>query len=198
MNSNTPSSKPVSQSNLSIHQMAVIAFISALMCILGPMSIPIGAVPISFTNFVIFLAAYLLGTRSGTISYCIYLLIGFAGLPVFSGYTGGIAKLAGPTGGYLIGFIFTAVISGLFIQKSHGKTWFCILGMVIGMLVAYVFGTIWFVIETDCTLRYALTICVFPFLIGDAVKILISTKIGPMLRGALNKAHLLEFPDRKN
>ena len=198
MNSNNPSSKPVSQSNLSIHQMAVIAFVSALMCILGPMSIPIGAVPISFTNFVIFLAAYLLGTKSGTISYCIYLLIGFAGLPVFSGYTGGIAKLAGPTGGYLIGFIFTAVVSGLFIQKSHGKTWFSILGMAIGMLVAYLFGTIWFVIEAGCTLWYALTVCVFPFLIGDAVKILLSTKIGPTLRGALIKAHLLEVPDRKN
>ena len=197
MNYGTHSSKPVSQSKLSVYQMAVIAFMSALMCILGPMSIPIGAVHISFTNFVIFLAVYLLGTKLGTISYCIYLLIGFSGLPVFSGYTGGIAKLAGPTGGYLIGFLFTAVISGIFIQKSHGKIWISILGMTIGMLAAYLFGTIWFIVEADCTLWYALTVCVFPFLIGDAIKILISVKFGPLLRRALNKADLLEFSNRK-
>lgn len=189
---NLNSSKPVSQSNLSIHQMAVIAFMSALMCVLGPLSIPIGAVPISFTNFVIYLAVYLLGTKSGSISYCIYLLIGLAGLPVFSGYSGGLAKLAGPTGGYLIGFIFMAAISGIFIQKSHGTAWISILGMTIGTLIAYLFGTVWFVIEADCTLWYALTVCVFPFLIGDAVKIILSSKIGPLLRSALKKAHLLE------
>ena len=198
MNSNTPSSKPVSRSNLSIHQMAVIAFMSALMCILGLMSIPIGAVPISFTNFVIYLAVYLLGPKLGTISYCIYLLIGLTGLPVFSAYSGGLAKLAGPTGGYLAGFIFMAIISGIFIQKSHGKVWISVLGMVIGTLIAYLFGTIWFVIEADCTFWYALTVCVFPFLIGDAVKILLSAKIGPLLRGILSKAHLLESLDRKD
>ncbi len=191
MNSNT-------HSNLSIHQMAIIAFMSALMCILGPMSIPIGAVPISFTNFVIYFTLYLLGPRLGTISYCIYLLIGFAGLPVFSGYSGGLAKLAGPTGGYLIGFIFMSVIAGISIQKSRGNLWISVLGMTIGTLIAYLFGTIWFVIEADCTLWYALTVCVFPFLIGDAVKILLSAKIGPMLRGILSKANLLESLDKKN
>ncbi|MFR3344509.1 MAG: biotin transporter BioY [Anaerobutyricum sp.] len=81
------------------------AIMAALMCILGPMSIPIGAVPISFTNLVIYLTVYLLGAKKGCISYLIYMLLGVVGLPVFSGYTGGIAKLAGPTGGYLVGFI---------------------------------------------------------------------------------------------
>lgn len=198
MNSKTSSSNPASPSTMSIYQMAVIAFMSALMCILGPLAIPIGPVPISLTNFVVFLAVYLLGTKSGTISYCIYLLIGLAGLPVFSGYSGGLAKLAGPTGGYLIGFIFTTVITGIFIQKSHGKTWIAICGMIIAMLVAYLFGTIWFVIEADCTLWYALTVCVFPFLIGDAIKIILSSKIGPMLYSALHKARLLESPGRKD
>ena len=84
------------QPALSIHQMAMIALMTALTCILGPLSIPIGAVPISFTNFVIFLTVYLLGAKLGAISYCIYLLLGLAGLPVFSAYSGGFAKLAGP------------------------------------------------------------------------------------------------------
>ena len=73
------------KSKLSIHQLTAAALMTALMCILGPLSIPIGAVPISFTNLVIYLAVYLLGTRLGTISYLVYLLLGAAGLPVFSG-----------------------------------------------------------------------------------------------------------------
>ena len=87
--------------NESVKTMTMCAIMAALMCILGPMSIPIGAVPISFTNLVIYLTVYLLGAKKGCISYLIYMLLGVVGLPVFSGYTGGIAKLAGPTGGYL-------------------------------------------------------------------------------------------------
>ena len=113
-------------------------------------------------------------------------------LPVFSAYSGGLAKLAGPTGGYLIGFIFMSIISGIFIKQGKGKILPSILGMAIGTAVAYLFGTIWFMIESGSTLMYALTACVFPFLIGDAVKILLASNIGPLIRSALQKAHLLE------
>lgn len=192
MNSEPNTPTTTVKSKLSIYQMSAIALMTALLCILGPMSIPIGAVPISFTNFVIYLAVYLLGTKLGTLSYMAYLLLGMAGLPVFSAYSGGLAKLAGPTGGYLVGFIFMAVICGVFIKKCHGKPLFSILGMAVGTLVAYLFGTAWFIIEARCTLWYALTACVFPFLIGDALKILLASNIGPLLRSALQKAHLLE------
>ncbi len=192
MNQKNNASPGIAKTGLSIYQIAVTALMTALMCILGPLSIPIGPVPISLTNFVIYITLYLLGTKLGTISYCIYLLLGTAGLPVFSAYSGGLAKLTGPTGGYLIGFIFMAIISGIFIQTYHGKTLFAILGMTIGTLVAYLFGTIWFVFEANCTIWYALTVCVFPFLIGDAIKILLSSKIGIQLHNALNKANLLE------
>ena len=192
MNSEFTPQTSVTKSKLTIYQMSAIALMTALFCILGPMSIPIGAIPISFTNFVAFLAVYLLGTKLGTLSYLVYLLLGTTGLPVFSSYTGGFAKLIGPTGGYLIGFIFTSVISGIFIKKYHGKALFSILGMGLGMLVAYLFGTAWFIMEADCTLWYALTACVFPFLLGDALKILLASNIGPLIRNALHKAHLLE------
>ena len=177
---------------MSNRQMAVIALMTALMCILGPMSIPIGAIPISFTNLVIYITAYLLGTKFGAISYCIYLLIGMVGIPVFSGFSGGPAKLAGPTGGYLIGFLFIAIISGIFIQKGHGKNAISILGMILGTLVAYIFGTIWFVIQAECTVMYALTVCVFPFLIADGIKIIVASKVGPLIQNTLHKAHLLD------
>lgn len=81
------------------------ALMTAVTCILAPLSVPIGPVPISFTNLAIYLSLYLLDWKRGTLSYFLYLLIGFAGLPVFSGFTGGVAKLAGPTGGYIVGFI---------------------------------------------------------------------------------------------
>ena len=192
MNSNSNTQTSAAKSKLTIYQMAATALMTALFCILGPMSIPIGAIPISFTNFVVFLAVYLLGTKLGTLSYLVYLLLGTAGLPVFSAYSGGLAKLAGPTGGYLIGFIFTSIICGIFIKKCHGRPIFSILGMVIGMIVAYLFGTAWFILEAKCTLWYALTACVFPFLLGDALKILLACNIGSLIRNALQKAHLLE------
>ena len=187
---NTPTS--ATRSKLTIYQMAAVSLMTALLCILGPMSIPIGAIPISFTNFVIYLTVYLLGTKLGTFSYLIYLLLGTAGLPVFSAYSGGLAKLAGPTGGYLIGFIFMSVICGIFITKSKGKALPSVFGMAIGTAVAYLFGTIWFMAESGSTLMYALTACVFPFLIGDGIKILLASSIGPLIRRALQKAHLLE------
>ena len=95
------------------YAITVTALMTAVTCILAPLSIPIGPVPISLTNLAIYISLYLLGWKRGTISYLIYLLIGLVGIPVFSGFTGGPAKLAGPTGGYIIGFIVMAVIAGL-------------------------------------------------------------------------------------
>ena len=99
--------------------LALIGLMAAITCIMGPFSIPLpfNLVPISLTNLVIYFTMYILGMKKGTISYCIYLLIGLVGLPVFSAFTGGPGKLLGPTGGYLIGFIFLALISGFFIDK---------------------------------------------------------------------------------
>ena len=87
---------------LTTYQMSVTALMAAAMCVLGPLTVPIGAVPISLANFVICLTAWLLGPKFGTLSVAVYLLIGLVGVPVFSGYGAGIAKLAGPTGGYLV------------------------------------------------------------------------------------------------
>ena len=112
------------------YEMTVTALMTAVTCILAPLSIPIGPVPISFTNLAIYLSLYLLGWKRGTISYLVYLLIGLVGVPVFSGFTGGIGKLAGPTGGYIIGFIAMAVIAGLVIDKCHNR-WLQLLGILL-------------------------------------------------------------------
>ncbi len=186
-------SKEVKQQNqkTSTSQMTLVGLMAAVTCILAPMSIPLpGGVPISLTNFVIYLTVFLLGWKKGTLSYCIYLLIGLIGLPVFSGFSGGIGKLAGPTGGYLIGFIFMAMISGYFIEAFPGKIYMYIIGMALGTAVDYICGTVWFMMQTQMTLGATLAACVLPFLIGDVLKIMIATLTGPMLRQYLVKAGL--------
>ena len=119
---------------LTTKQMTLIALMTALTCILGPLSIPLpfSPVPISFTNLVLYFSVFVLGTKFSTISYIVYLLIGLVGLPVFSGFSGGPAKVAGPTGGYLVGFVFLTVIAGFFVEHFKGKLSFAVLGMVLG------------------------------------------------------------------
>lgn len=171
--------------NSKTRNMTVCAIMAALMCILGPMSVPIGPIPISLTNLVIYLTVYLLGTKKACISYLVYMLLGAVGLPVFSGFAGGIGKLAGPTGGYLVGFIFMTVICGVIMERFQRKaipTW---LGMVLGTLVAYLFGTVWFVVQTQSAVMYALTACVFPFIPFDLIKITIAILLGKAVRKRL-------------
>ena len=102
---------------LSTRNLTEIAVITALLCVLGPLTIPIGPVPISLAPLAILLGVYILGMKRGTIACMMYLLIGAIGLPVFSGFSGGLGKLAGPTGGYLLGYIFLALIAGFFIDR---------------------------------------------------------------------------------
>lgn len=177
---------------LTVYQMTTTALMTAVLCILGPISVPIGAVPVSFTMVAIYFAVYLIGPKFGTISYLLYLLIGIVGLPVFSGYQGGPAKLAGPTGGYLVGFIITAIVAGIVIDKFDGKILPSICGMVVGLAASYVLGTIWFILQSGYTLEAALAACVFPFLIFDTIKILFAALVGPVIRKQLQKAHLIK------
>ncbi len=175
---------------LSIQQLSVIGVMTAVICILAPLSIPIGVVPISFTNLAVYIALYVLGVKKGTISYLVYLCIGFIGVPVFSGFTSGPGKLFGPTGGYLVGFIFMAVIAGIFIDRFTDKMYLCFLGLVIGTLVSYLLGTLWLAYVGEMNLKAALAAGVIPFIPGDLAKIVISMLIGPQIRKQLIKAGL--------
>lgn len=174
-----------------IYQFACCALMAALMCIFGPMSVPIGPVPVSLTNLVIYFTVYLIGMKGATVSYLIYMLLGIVGLSVFSGYQGGLAKVAGPTGGYLVGFILMALICGFVMEKSNVNIPITVVGMIVGTLVAYAFGTVWFVQLMDVTYSYALTVCVFPFIPFDLAKIGIATVLGKVVRMALIRANLI-------
>ncbi|NLD48618.1 MAG: biotin transporter BioY [Clostridiaceae bacterium] len=173
-----------------VYQIVTIGIMAAVICILGPLSIPIGVIPISFTNLAIYFVLYALGMIKGTISYIVYMFIGFVGVPVFSGFTGGPLKLLGPTGGYIIGFIFMALISGVVIDKFFDKWYLCFAGMVSGTAVCYIFGTLWLSYQANMPISAALFAGVIPFIPGDLAKILIAACLGPRIRKRLITAKL--------
>lgn len=180
------------KNKISIYQIVLMALMAALTCVLAPNSLPIGPVPISLTNLVIYFSVFILGPWYGTGSYCIYFLLGIVGLPVFSNYEGGLGKIAGPTGGYIVGFILMALIGGICIKLSKRNLIVTMLGWVVGTLVAYAFGTVWFVKVLGCTYQYALGMCVYPFILLDLIKIVLGTLLGKSVYLALKKAGLLE------
>jgi len=169
---------------------ALIAVMTAVTCVLAPLSIPIGPVPISLTNLAIYFGLYILGTKKETISYLVYMLIGLAGVPVFSGFTGGPGKLLGPTGGYIIGFVPMAILAGLVIDKTKGKLIPSLLAMVAGTAVCYVFGTVWLAYQGQMDFMKALFLGVIPFIPGDLIKMVLAAFFGLRIRKQLHKAGL--------
>lgn len=147
----------------------------ALIAVCSWISIPL-TIPFTLQTFAVCLATALLGTKRGTATVLVYILLGLIGVPVFAGFTSGVGRLMGPTGGYIIGFIFTAIVVGLITEKFGKSTPVLAISMVVGILVCYAFGTVWFVVVYSRTKEAiafgsALSMCVIPYLIPDAVKI---------------------------
>ena len=170
------------------------AVCAALTCVLAPIAVPIaGTVPITLATFAVMLSGVLLGGRLGALSQIIYLIIGAVGVPVCAGYTPALPKLLGPTGGYLIGYIPLAFLCGAIYGKwgkpARGAKKYAVLlgGMLVGNIVLYAFGTAWFCILNHVGVLYALTLCVVPFLLGDALKIAVVMLLAPQLEKALAK-----------
>lgn len=178
---------------IKIQDITMIGLMAALICILGPLSVtfPFTPIPISFTNLAIYFVIMVAGWKKGTISYLVYLLIGAVGIPVFSGFGAGLAKIAGPTGGYLAGFIFLALISGFFVEKFPDNYLMIVLGMILGTAVTYAFGTLWLCGQMNLTFVQGLYAGVIPYLPGDAVKILIGVVAGQSVRKSVRRAVFL-------
>ena len=162
------------------------AVMAALICIAGPLTIAVGPIPLSLATFAIYMAGAVLGPKRGTAAAALYLLIGIIGVPVFSGFTGGFQKLAGVTGGYLIGYMPCAFLSGLGGEKdSPARKWLLPVLMTAGTILLYLIGTAWFMVQTGNTLAAALSMCVLPFLPGDAAKIIAATLLSAPVRKAV-------------
>ena len=174
----------------SVRNMAFTALFAAILCAVAPFSIFVGPIPLSFATFIIYLAAGTLDFKSSVASVVLYVFIGAVGLPVFTGFEGGFHKIAGVTGGFIMGYILCAAAIGC-ANMAFGKMNFgkksptYILGMTIGTLLLYTCGTAWFVLQTGTPFLASLMMCVVPFLSGDAVKIAAAAIIAPQLRRAI-------------
>lgn len=142
-------------------------------------------VPFTLQTFAIFLTILVLGTWKGFFVVLSYIALGLVGLPVFSGFKSGIAAIAGPTGGYILGFLLTAIVTGKLLEFLPDKRSYRFLSMFIGLFVCYAFGTFWFVnMYTKATMSFskALSLCVIPFIIPDILKILLADYIARLLK----------------
>jgi biotin transport system substrate-specific component len=185
----------------SSNQLRMIVFASLLAALMAAgayLAIPIGPVPIVLQNMFVFLAGLLLGSRWALASVAVYLLTGALGLPVFAGGMGGIGRIVGPTGGYLIGYLPAVFIVGYISEKAAARIGYDVLAMICGTVVLYACGVTWLKILTGMTWTKTLTVGMYPFLIGDAIKIaaaaLIAKALRPVIRVTRNSQPVTRNP----
>ena len=187
-------SKQSSEKVLSTGNMTLIAVMTACTCILAPLSIPLpfSPVPLTLTNLVIMVTAYLLGPRLAGISCLLYLLLGIAGLPVFSAYGSGIAKVIGPTGGYLVGFLPLSPAAGAIFEYMEKPVLRIALLAAATLFLLYLPGTAWLAFQAGLTFSQALFMGVIPYIPGDILKIILAVVLGPVLSRSLHRAGVLQ------
>lgn len=173
---------------LRVQNIVLIAVFVALMAVCSWITIPFGTIPVTLQTLGVFVTAGLLGLSMGTGAVIVYIFIGIIGIPVFSGFAGGIERFipyseTGATGGYIIGFVFTAMIIGIFhlfsrkLKNEWMKMFVLALGMLIGDAVCFFFGTAWFTAFNPwgMNLKASIITCVVPFIIPDLIKIVVAT-----------------------
>jgi len=170
----------------SLRPLVYASLFAALTAVGAYISVPIGPVPIVLQNMFVFLAGLLLGSRWGLASLAVYLLAGACGLPVFAGGTGGIARLAGPTGGFLLGYLPVVFLIGWIAERRPGRVLWDVAAMICGTALLYACGVPWLKMVTGMPLSKALAVGMLPFLVGDAIKIgaaaLIAKSVRPLMR----------------
>jgi len=155
---------------MNIKSLVLCGLFSAVIAVTAWISVPF-SVPFTMQTFGIFCALLILGGKSGTISIAVYILLGIAGLPVFAGFQGGIGVVFSPLGGYILGFIAMGAIYYLITEHFEGKRYIRAIGLSAGLIICYFTGTVWYTIWCGTDFLTALTVCVIPFVIPDAVKL---------------------------
>lgn len=175
------------KSILSIQELCSIAIMTALTAVLAQISIPLPMmVPMTMQTFAVTLAGILLGSKCGAISMGIYLLLGAVGVPVFTGFRGGLQSLIGPTGGFLLSFPLMAYIIGKGMELRKQRGMFTLL-LVIGTISNYVVGVAIYCIVMESTVWTAITACVLPFIPTAVIKAILAAVLGLKLRGQLGR-----------
>ncbi len=165
-----------------LHMTVYASLLAALTAVGAYIAIPIGPVPIVLQNLFILLMGLLLGRRWGVAAVSVYILAGACGLPVFAGGAGGIGRIAGPTGGYLLGFIPAVYIIGIIVEKLPKRLVIDIIAMILGSAVVYLCGICWLKVLTNMTWTKTLAVGFYPFIIGDALKIGAAAWIAKIVR----------------
>lgn len=171
----------MNQSN-SIRMMVYASLLAALTAAGAYIAIPIGPVPIVLQNFFVFLSGLLLGARWGLASVAVYLTAGALGLPVFAGGAGGIGRILGPTGGYLIGYLPAVFLIGMIAEKTRNRAWFDVIAMAVGDIMLYACGVTWLKILTGMSFGKALAVGLYPFIPGDILKFAAAVPVAKALR----------------
>jgi biotin transport system substrate-specific component len=167
-------------------RMTVFASLMAALTAAGAyLAVPVGPVPIVLQNLVVLLTGLLLGPGWGLTSVAVYLLAGAVGLPVFAGGTGGVARLVGPTGGYLAGYVPAVVAVGWISRWGRGRLGFDLAALILGASIVYALGVPWLKLVTGMPMDKAVSVGMLPFLPGDALKIAAAIPICRALRPVL-------------
>lgn len=171
---------------LSTEDITKIAIFTALLVVCTWVSIPM-IVPFTMQTFAVFLSLLLLGGKNALLVVITYILIGITGVPVFANFKGGLVVLFGLTGGYIIGFIFQCVCYMLVTKVFGENIYIKIIGLLIGLCVCYIVGTLWFVrvynlsitgnIDSYLGFKEAFILCVVPYIVPDLLKLALSLVI---------------------
>jgi len=180
-----------------LRNMINIAFFAAIIGVLAQVTIPLPFIPITGQTLAIGLAATILGSRLGTFSVLLYVLIGIAGVPVFSQMSAGLGVVLGPTGGFIIGFIPTAFFTGYILEKSSFTYKNAIIANIVGMIITLTFGTVWYKFVMDVTWVGAFTTAFTPFIIVGIIKAVLASWVGIIVRERLISANLI-YPNARS
>jgi biotin transport system substrate-specific component len=181
--SNTANQDP----STSLHMTVYASLMAALIAAGAYIAVPVGPVPIVLQNMFVLLAGLLLGWRWGLAAVAVYLLAGICGLPVFAGGTGGIGRLLGPTGGYLLGYIPAVIAVGWIAGRREHALFFDLMGLVAGTAVVYLCGVPWLKMVTGMSLGKSMAAGLYPFLLGDGLKIVAAAAIAKAVRPVIRK-----------
>ncbi len=153
-----------------VKDITLIPMLSAVIVICSWITVP-APVPFTLQTFGVFFGAFFAGGRRGTIAVLLYIALGAIGLPVFSGFTGGIGHILSPTGGYILGFLVSSLT--IWLSEFIGKrTPVRLLFAAAGLLLCYTFGTLWFMLTTESdNFIPSVSLCVLPYIIPDCIKI---------------------------
>lgn len=165
----------------SLRDLILAAEFAAIIAVLSQIVIPAGLVPFTMQTFAVGLVATVLGKKHGTLAVFIYLLVGLVGLPVYAGFSSGIGALLGPTGGFLVGFLANAFLTGWLVEKFWNNLPWAIAANLLGAFATLLFGTLWMQFSLDLSFASAMASGFIPFILPGIIKAVAAALTGVML-----------------